>query len=90
MSAITRLGLYGGPRAPYGTIVVAAQITRLGLYGGPRQVYGTFTGKEAVARSGTGSAVGVSPLVRSVQQREDEELIAFAIALTGVLIDGEF
>jgi len=48
----TRLGLYGGPRSPYGSFAgkledVAPRdtVTRLGLYGGTRGLYGSFAGK---------------------------------------------
>jgi hypothetical protein len=54
---ITRLGVHGGPRPPYGVFTGKAQtanpsgphpvghITRLGLHGGPRPLYGDFSGK---------------------------------------------
>ena len=57
--ATTRLGLYGGPRSPYGSFAGketevtpdgpkgAGLFTRLGAYGGPRSRYGDFTGKES-------------------------------------------
>jgi hypothetical protein len=53
----TRLGLYGGPRSPYGdfslkgaasgTKSFTSVFTRHGLHGGPRKPYGSFAGKEA-------------------------------------------
>ena len=53
--AKTRLGLYGGPRSPYGDFTKAAPsvktfsgaYVRLGLYGGSRSPYGSFAGKTA-------------------------------------------
>ena len=62
MAAVTRLGLYGGSRSPYGSFagktpgvpVSADVVTRLGLYGGPRAPYGSFAGKEA-GSTGDGS-----------------------------------
>jgi len=55
MAAVTRLGLYGGSRAPHGpfsgktpgVIPSLDNVTRLGLYGGPRAPYGSFAGKTA-------------------------------------------
>lgn len=53
--ATTRLGLYGGPRSPYGSFVGKTQgksytqtFTRLGLYGGSRYPYGDFSGKVSI------------------------------------------
>ena len=55
MTQQTRLGVYGGPRQPYGSFAgkvesggepVGTEVhTRLGAYGGPRQRYGSFAGK---------------------------------------------
>jgi hypothetical protein len=51
--ATTRLGGWGGPRAPFGSfagkeeeITPKGIITRLGGWGGPRMRYGSFAGKE--------------------------------------------
>ena len=57
MAAVTRLGLHGGPRSPYGSFAGKAAaplktytktFTRLGLHGGPRPPYGAFSGKSAL------------------------------------------
>jgi hypothetical protein len=57
MAAVTRLGLYGGARKPYGSFAgkspaplkpYTKTFTRLGLYGGPRPPYGSFAGKSAL------------------------------------------
>ena len=57
MAAVTRLGLHGGPRSPYGSFAgkspaplktYTQTFTRLGLYGGPRPPYGSFAGKSAL------------------------------------------
>lgn len=62
----TRLGLYGGPRTPYGAFapkspasgVTTEEITRLGLYGGPRSPYGGFAPKTP------GGVIGVNQVTR--------------------------
>jgi hypothetical protein len=57
MAAVTRLGLHGGPRSPYGSFAgkttaplksYTKTFTRLGLHGGPRTPYGSFAGKAAL------------------------------------------
>lgn len=51
MTAVTRLGLHGGPRQSYGPfagkVAQITRLTRLGLHGGPRPLYGVFTSKTA-------------------------------------------
>ena len=60
MSAVTRLGLYGAARKPYGSFagkspsaggskVYTKTFTRQGLYSGPRIPYGSFAGKSPSA-----------------------------------------
>jgi hypothetical protein len=55
---VTRLGLYGAARSPYGsfsskgagtTKSYSIDFTRLGLYGAARSPYGSFAGKIPVA-----------------------------------------
>ena len=63
----TRLGLYGGPRPPYGSFSPKTEsvvpkstdpITRLGLYGGPRQLYGDFAPKTEADAAVTSDIIG--------------------------------
>ena len=57
MAAVTRLGLHGGPRSPYGSFAgkttaplksYTKTFTRLALHGGARPPYGSFAGKSAL------------------------------------------
>lgn len=70
MAAVTRLGLYGAARGPYGsfsgktafagTKVYTKTFTRQGLYSGPRIPYGAFSGKTATVTVVATAAAGRS------------------------------
>ena len=86
MAAVTRLGLHGGPRSPYGSFAGKAAaplktytktFTRLGLHGGPRPPYGSFAGKtqqqiEAVEEIATGGWLNAFEAYRQRKRAQDE------------------
>ena len=94
MADVTRLGLYGGARAPYGSFSgktayvppaskpYTSTFTRLGQHGGARIPYGSFAGKTAtvvVPQPQTGGFIGRGRKRRRYYSVEvDEQIFVFA------------
>jgi hypothetical protein len=79
--AVTRHGLYGGARQPYGDFTgkvagahPVANVTRHGLYGGARGLYGNFEDKGAANDEVTSSGQRRLDQYHLQRQRNEDQL----------------